>query len=68
MAKALTTEQVRDRFRQRGETISGWAEAHGYPAIEVYRVLGGYYKCHRGKAHQIAVELGIKAAPEQLAS
>lgn len=69
MAKRIyTPEEVKQRFRDRGQTILEWANEHGYAPIEVYRVLGGYYKCHRGKAHQIAIDLGLKAAPERLAS
>lgn len=69
MAKrTYTAEEVKQRFRARGQTIAEWAKQHGYPEMEVYRVISGQYKCHRGRAHRIAVDLGLKAAPERLVS
>jgi len=68
MAKLRTAEEIKELFRARGETVSEWARAHNYSVHEVYRVLNGVHKGHRGKAHQIAVDLGLKAAPEMLAS
>lgn len=61
-------DKVKQRFRQRGETITHWAQEHGYTRNEVYRVLNGQAKAHYGKAHDIAVKLGLKADPEQLAA
>jgi gp16 family phage-associated protein len=61
----MTPEQVKARFRQRGETISQWARAQGYTPQKVIRVLNGFDKGHRGEAHTIAVKLGLKPAPEE---
>lgn len=58
--KALTAEQVKQRFKARGKTITAWAEENGYSRNEVYRVLNGQAKAHYGKAHDIAVKLGLK--------
>jgi len=68
MPKAHNRETVKAGLRAQGRTIAEWAAEHGYPAIEVYKVLNGFYKCHRGQAHQIAVDLGLKADPERIAS
>lgn len=57
---ALTPEQVRQRFRARGETLTQWAAAHGYDRAAVYRVMGGQDKARYGRAHEIAVALGLK--------
>ena len=58
--KALTPDQVKQRFRQRGITITQWAEEHSYKRNAVYRVLNGFDKANYGQAHEIAVALGIK--------
>ncbi|UQY32632.1 DNA-binding protein [Pseudomonas fulva] len=58
--KALTPDQVKQRFRQRGITITQWADQHGYKRNAVYRVLNGFDKANYGKAHDIAVALGLK--------
>lgn len=60
--KVITPEQLKARFDREGKTFSAWAEERGYHRVEVYRVINGFTKCKRGKAHQIAVELGLKAA------
>jgi len=59
-AKALTALQVKENFRQAGKTISDWATENGYTRNEVYRVLNGQAKANYGKAHDIAVKLGLK--------
>ncbi len=58
--KSLSPEQVKARFRAKGITVTQWAEDHGYPRNAVYRVLNGFDKCHYGRAHEIAVALGLK--------
>ena len=47
----MTSEQVKNLFRQRGITFTRWAEEHGYSRNEVYRVLNGQTKARYGKAH-----------------
>ncbi|MDU9392125.1 DNA-binding protein [Pseudomonas sp. zfem002] len=62
-AKALSADQVKESFRRAGKTITEWALENGYTRNEVYRVLNGQAKAHYGKAHDIAVKLGMKAKP-----
>ena len=59
-AKALSADQVKENFRRVGKTITQWATENGYTRNEVYRVLNGQAKAHYGKAHDIAVKLGLK--------
>lgn len=61
----MTPDKVKQQFRQRGTTFTEWAKGNGYTRNEVYRVLNGQAKCHYGKAHEIAVKLGLKAHTEQ---
>ncbi|KFK92747.1 MULTISPECIES: DNA-binding protein [unclassified Serratia (in: enterobacteria)] len=56
----MTSEQVKSLFRQRGITFTRWAKENGYTRNEVYRVLNGQAKANYGKAHEIAVKLGLK--------
>jgi gp16 family phage-associated protein len=63
----MTPEQIKSRLRQQGKTITQWAAENGYPRDRVYRVLNGVDKAHYGRAHEIAVKLGMKQ-PEQLAA
>lgn len=64
----MTADKVKEQFRQRGETITEWAVKNGYTRGEVYRVLNGQAKAHYGKAHDIAVKLGLKPATDRLAA
>lgn len=57
---ALTSDQVKQRFRQRGVTLTQWAAEQGYDRKAVYRVLNGADKGRYGQAHEIAVKLGLK--------
>lgn len=59
----MNAEQVKENFRQRGETMKSWSEQRGYDPTYVSRVLNGAVKANHGKAHQIAVELGLKEQP-----
>lgn len=60
--KVLSPEQVKKQFHASGKTITEWAAENGYTRNEVYRVLNGQAKAHYGKAHEIAVRLGLKPA------
>lgn len=62
MAKGA--DEVRQEFRQRGQTIADWAREHGFPVAWVHAVLIGHNKGYRGQAHRIAVALGMKDSPE----
>lgn len=60
----LTPEQVKSRFRERGETVKGWCLERGYSPSTAYAVLNGASKNYRGKAHEVAVALGLKVGPD----
>lgn len=65
----MTPDQVKKRFQENGVTFTEWATSNGYTRNEVYRVLNGQAKAHYGKAHEIAVKLGLKKkTTDQLAS
>ena len=59
-AKALTADHVKEYFRLAGKTNTQRAIENDYTRNEVYRVLNGQAKAHYGKAHDIAVKLGLK--------
>lgn len=65
---ALTIDEVRRELRARGLTISGWARTQGFSQAEVYAVLNGRTKGNWGRAHKVAVALGLKAKPSDLAT
>lgn len=58
----MTPDQLKRNFQQQGKTFAEWARDHGYTSQEVYRVVNGFAKAKRGKAHEIAVKLGLKKA------
>ena len=60
----MTPEQIKHRFRQRGETFSQWARDNNYPVNKVLRVLNGFEKGHYGKAHETAIKLGLKPSSD----
>ena len=59
-----TPDQIKQRFRQRGQIFSQWARDNNYPVNKVLRVLNGFEKGHYGKAHEIAVKLGLKPSSD----
>jgi gp16 family phage-associated protein len=63
-AALLSPSDVLLAFRQRGETISKWANARGFAPKLVYSVLSGNRKCLRGESFRVAIALGIKPSPE----
>ena len=63
--KPLTPNQARAKIRLQGITLTQWAEEHGFTRDAVYRVLGGQYKAHYGRAHEIAVALGLKVPTDE---
>lgn len=58
----MTPNQVKKRFQDQGKSIAHWADQHGFARPQVYDVINGRSPCLRGKAHDIAVLLGIKPA------
>lgn len=61
MAIQTQGQQIRTSFHANGICIADWARERGFPANLVYDILSGRKKCLRGKSHQIAVQLGLKA-------
>ncbi len=58
-------QKAKQSIYDRGETIDGWARQRGFPPVAVYRFLNGLEKGRRGRAHEIAVALGLKPQPDQ---
>ncbi len=56
----MEAEKVKENFKKRGETIKAWCEVRQYDPTYVSRILNGAIKANRGKAHEIALELGLK--------
>lgn len=54
-------KSIREGFFDRGESIRAWSLARGFEPNLVYHVLTGRSKGTRGKAHRIAVALGLKS-------
>ena len=59
----MTPQQVKARFQQQGVTVSQWAKQNGIERDVAYRLLNGRSVGLRGKTHEAAVKLGIKADP-----
>jgi gp16 family phage-associated protein len=64
----MTPDKIKDKFHREGVTFTEWAKQHGYSRGEVYRVLNGQAKAKYGRAHEIAVKLGLKPGAERLAA
>ena len=56
----LTLEEAKANFLRNGETVSDWARQYGFYPQQVSAVLSGKCKGMRGRAHEIAVRLGVK--------
>lgn len=56
-------EELREAFRERGESIRDWAARHNFDPGTVYAVISGRIRGDRGKAHHVAVALGLKRPP-----
>lgn len=61
----MTPQQRKEQFIATGQTISQWADKHGFRRTDVYRVLNGRSPAWRGTMHEIAVKLGIKPDPDK---
>ncbi|WP_049044378.1 DNA-binding protein [Acinetobacter bereziniae] len=55
-----TPEQVKKEFLDNGIPVSDWAAKNNFVPQEVYKVLNGQSKGNFGRAHKIAVALGLK--------
>lgn len=56
-----TSEQLKELFQVNGWTFTEWATQNNYRRHQVYLVVNGQQKGHRGKSHEIAKKLGLKA-------
>lgn len=63
-AREQKAAQIKKDLHDNGTTIQEWSEANGYPVTEVYKVLSGERKGLYGRAHQIAVAIGLKSASD----
>lgn len=59
-----TAIQVKQELNANGTPVSTWAKERGFTPQEVYKVLNGQVKGNFGRAHQIAVALGLKLGPK----
>ena len=55
-----TPDQVKQEFIDSGVPVAVWAAKNNFIPQEVYKVLNGQSKGNFGRAHQIAVALGLK--------
>lgn len=61
-AHKKTPDDVKKEFKRAGKTFSSWAKEHGFHYVTVLQVVNGQLKGNYGKAHEIAVKLGLKEA------
>lgn len=61
MKKLRTHEEARAWLGYLGISVSQWARDNKMNQSLVYEILAGRKKCLRGKSHNIAVLLGMKA-------
>lgn len=59
-ARIKTRSEVREDFRRAGTTIRQWASENKFNERIVYAVISGENKGNYGKAHEVAVQLGLK--------
>ena len=58
--RTRTARAIRAELDRRGMSIADLAREIGYPAEAVVNVLSGRVRGSRGRAHNIAVALGLK--------
>lgn len=56
----MSRNELRESFRSRGESIRDWAARNNFEPGLVYAVISGRIRGDRGKAHYVAVALGLK--------
>ena len=64
----MIPQQVKAKFQQQGITVAQWAASNGIERDVAYRLLNGRAVGLRGKTHEAAVKLGIKADPQKAQS
>lgn len=62
--RIMRCQAARERLEALGVTIAEWAESRGYSRELAYAVLSGRITGKRGIAHRVAIDLGIKPAPD----
>lgn len=62
-AKVLTPQQFKANLAKEGKTIISWSAENNVPDWMVSRLINGQCKGTRGKAHECAIKMGIKADP-----
>jgi len=55
--------EIKQSFAENGTSIAAWSVRHRFNPALVYAVLRQERKCLRGQSHEIAIALGLKAAP-----
>lgn len=58
----MTPAKVKENLRKRGKSLRQFCDEKGLPYKTAVAVLNGSNKGHFGKAHDVAVALGIKEA------
>lgn len=58
--RVLSSDEVKTRLHERGETLKSWAEKHKFPYATVSQVVRGVNRGSFGMGHRIAVALGLK--------
>lgn len=58
--ESRTPQEAKDELRAKGQTIKSFADSKGFDYRTVQAVLSGTNKGHHGKAHDVAVALGLK--------
>ena len=59
MNRQQQSDIVKKRLYSQGMTVKTWAENHGYPTSEDYKVLSGERKGLYGRSFEIAQKLGL---------
>ena len=58
-------ERARDQLYFEGITVAEWARQRGFSEQLTYSLLAGRLRAKRGRAHDIAVALGLKPSQEE---
>lgn len=61
--KVLSPEEFRQHLIRQGKTLKQWAEERNLDSDYCSRILCGQIKGNRGKGHEIAVAMRLKAKP-----
>ena len=60
----ISAESIKQAFEAQGISIANWARARSFDPRLVYSILNRKAPTRRGKSHQIAIALGLKADTE----